>query len=205
MQRQDTGPSVLRQIVTGSSAISVLAVFLALVVGGVLIAIANEQVQEAAGYFFARPVDLLRAVWDSVSGAYVAMFRGAVFDWRADSFAAQIKPLTESVVFATPLILAGLGIAIGFRAGLFNIGAQGQIIVGAIVASYVGFAWDLPVVLHLLLAVTGGALGGALYGGIPGVLKANFGANEVIVTIMLNYVAIYLIAYTLKQPTFNPG
>jgi simple sugar transport system permease protein len=205
VQRQDTGPSVLRQIVTGSSAISVLAVFLALVVGGVLIAIANEQVQEAAGYFFARPVDLLRAVWDSVSGAYVAMFRGAVFDWRADSFAAQIKPLTESVVFATPLILAGLGIAIGFRAGLFNIGAQGQIIVGAIVASYVGFAWDLPVVLHLLLAVTGGALGGALYGGIPGVLKANFGANEVIVTIMLNYVAIYLIAYTLKQPTFNPG
>src|SRR5690606_12635939 len=143
--------------------------------------------------------------WESVTSAYIAMFRGSVYDFEAATFAMAIKPLTESVVFAIPLILAGLGIAVGFRAGLFNIGAQGQIIVGAIVASYLGFAWSLPVGLHLLLAALGGLIGGALYAAIPGVLKARFGANEVIVTIMLNYIAVYLIAYTLKQPVFNPG
>jgi general nucleoside transport system permease protein len=202
---ETSGPSVLQKIATGNAAISFLAVLVALVLGGVLIAIADEDVQAAAGYFFSQPADLLVAVWNSVAEAYIAMFRGAVFDFEAETFAAQLKPLTESVVFAIPLILAGLGIGVGFRAGLFNIGAQGQIIVGAIFASYVGFAWNLPVGLHLLLAALGGMIGGALYAAIPGVLKARFGANEVIVTIMLNYIAVYLIAYTLKQPVFNPG
>ena len=78
-------------------------------------------------------------------------------------------------------------------------------IVGAIVAAWFGFAFDLPPVVHLLVAILGGAIGGAVYAGIPGVLKARFGANEVIVTIMLNYIAIYLISYMLKQPAFNPG
>lgn len=201
----ERGEPVLRQIVGGNALLSVLAIVLALILGGVLIAFADQGVRDAAGYFFARPSDLVVAVWEAVSNAYVAMFRGAVFDWQAGSFAAQIKPLTESLVFSVPLILAGLGIAIGFRAGLFNIGAQGQIIVGAIVAALVGFAWDLPAGLHLLLAILGGALGGAFYGAIPGVLKARFGANEVIVTIMLNYIAVNLVGYTLKQPTFNPG
>lgn len=197
--------SVLRQILSGSALMSVLAVVLALVLGGVLIAFADEDTRAAAQYLFARPSDTLGAAWTAVSEAYVAMFRGSVLDWRATSLAGMIKPLTESMVFATPLILAGLGIAVGFRAGLFNIGAQGQIILGAIVAAYVGFAWDLPPVLHLLVAVLGGILGGALWAFIPGVLKARFGANEVIVTIMLNYIALNLIGYVLKLPTFNPG
>src|SRR5699024_9340439 len=113
--------------------------------------------------------------------------------YQADTFNRQVRPLTESMTFAVPLILAGLGVAVGFRAGLFNIGAQGQIILGGIIAAYLGFAFDLPVVLHLLLCVIGGALGGALWGFIPGFLKARTGANEVIVTIMLNWVAVYLI------------
>lgn len=199
------GQDVLRRIVGGDAMLSVLAVVLALVLGGILIAFADEDVRAASGYFFSRPTDLLGAAWESVTGAYVAMFRGAIFDWQATGFAAAIKPLTESVVFAVPLVLAGLGITVGFRAGLFNIGAQGQIIIGAIFAAYLGFAFDLPVGLHLLLAVLGGAVGGAIWGAIPGALKARFGANEVIVTIMLNYIAIYLISYVLKQPVFNPG
>lgn len=203
--REEERPSVLYQILSGSALMSVLAVVLALFIGGLLIAFANEDTREASTYFFARPLDTISAAWTAMSEAYIAMFRGSVFDWRADSFAGMIDPLTESMVFAVPLILAGLGIAIGFRAGLFNIGAQGQIIVGAIVCAWLGFAYDLPPVIHLLVAIMGGIIGGAVWGGIPGVLKARFGANEVIVTIMLNYIAVYLISYMLKQPSFNPG
>ncbi len=202
---QDVRSDIVRQIVGGNAMISLLAVVLSLLIGGVLIAFADANVREASTYFFSRPGDMLGEAIESVRAAYSALFRGAIFDWTQNSFAGRVRPLTNSMVFATPLILAGLGIAVAFRAGLFNIGAQGQIIIGAIFASYIGFAWDLPVGVHLLLAIVGGAVGGALWGAIPGVLKARFGANEVIVTIMLNYIAVYTISYTLKQTVFNPG
>ena len=194
---------LLRRIATGDVGISFLAIFVALILGGVLIAFADEDVTSAAGYVFNAPGDFFRASWESVSQAYIALFRGAVFDWEAATFAMAIRPLTESLTFATPLILAALGIAIGFRAGLFNIGAQGQIILGGIMAAFLGFAFDLPPVLHLLLAVVGGLLGGALWGFIPGFLRARTGANEVIVTIMLNWIAVYLIGYVLTLGQFN--
>ncbi|MFX0538222.1 ABC transporter permease [Ornithinimicrobium sp. Y1847] len=198
-------PPVLHQILSGSALLSFLAIVLALLIGALLIAFADEATRSASGYFFSRPGDTFAAAWGAITDAYVAMFRGAIFDWRGSSMAAMLRPITESMVYSVPLILAGLGIAVGFRAGLFNIGAQGQIILGAIVASWLGFAFDLPPVIHLLVAVVGGAIGGAVWAGIPGVLKARFGANEVIVTIMLNYIAVYLISYVLKLPTFNPG
>ena len=203
--REEERPGLLHQILSGSALMSVLAILLALAIGGVLIAFADEDTRAASGYFFAAPLDTLSAAWNAVSEAYVAMFRGSVLDWEATTFAGAVKPLTESMVFAIPLILAGLGIAIGFRAGLFNIGAQGQIIVGAIVAAWMGFAFDLPPGIHLLVAILGGAIGGAVYAGIPGILKARFGANEVIVTIMLNYIAVQLVNYVLKTPSFNLG
>ncbi|MDO5738830.1 MAG: ABC transporter permease [Ornithinimicrobium sp.] len=203
--RDEERPSVLHQILSGSALMSVLAIVLALFLGGLLIAFANEETRAASGYFFSRPLDTFGAAWTAMSDAYVAMFRGSVFDWRATTFAGMIKPLTESMVFAVPLILAGLGIAVGFRAGLFNIGAQGQLIVGAIVAAWLGFAFDLPPVVHLLVAILGGLIGGAIWGGMAGWLKAQFGANEVITTIMLNYIALYLISYVLKTASFNPG
>lgn len=196
--------ATVRRIATGNVMISFLALVIALVIGGVLIAIADSRVQETAGYFFARPLDMIGEVWRAVSEAYIALFRGAIFDWRAPSFVTKIRPFTETLVASVPLVLAGLGIAIGFRAGLFNIGAQGQIIVGAIFAAYLGFAFQLPVGLHLLLALVGGLIGGAIYGGIPGVLKARTGANEVIVTIMLNWIAVYLIGWVLRTAPFNP-
>src|SRR5699024_4039251 len=96
---------------------------------------------------------------------------------------------------STPLILAGLGIALGFRSGLFNIGGQGQVILGAIFAGFFGYWLTLPLGLHMLVAVVAGLVGGAIWGGIAGALKARTGANEVIVTIMLNSIAGYLIAY----------
>jgi simple sugar transport system permease protein len=186
--------------------VTFLSFVLALVIGGVLIAVSDPDVAEAASYFFARPVDTLAAAWDSVWGAYVALFQGAVVDTSATSFRQAIRPITETLTVAAPLIVAGLGVALPFKAGLFNIGAEGQIILGAIGAAYVGFTLSLPWGVHLLVAVAAAVLFGALWGGIVGTLKARTGAHEVIVTIMLNYVARFLLAYLLTTSAFQrPG
>lgn len=189
-----------RDIVGGSIGISVLAVVLALLVGAFLIAATDEAVQKAAGYFFSRPTDMLRAVWESVAGAYAALFQGSVYNFRAKDFARGIRPLTETLTFATPLIVAGLGVGLGFRVGMFNIGGRGQMLMAAAAAGYVGFAVPLPPVIHVIVAVLAGVLAGAIWGGIVGVLKARTGAHEVIVTIMLNFVALYLISFLLRTP-----
>ncbi len=189
-----------RDIVGGSIGISVLAVVLALLVGAFLIAATDEAVQKAAGYFFSRPTDMLRAVWESVAGAYAALFQGSVYNFRAKDFARGIRPLTETFTFATPLIVAGLGVGLGFRVGMFNIGGRGQMLMAAAAAGYVGFAVPLPPVIHVIVAVLAGVLAGAIWGGIVGVLKARTGAHEVIVTIMLNFVALYLISFLLRTP-----
>src|SRR6478735_6171999 len=188
------------KITQGNALISVLAVILALAIGGILIAVTDEDVQAAAKYFFARPGDTIVAIWDSVWGAYSALFQGAIYNFGADTFARAIKPPTETLTFATPLIAAGLGVALAFRIGMFNIGGRGQMLIACAAAGYVGFAWDLPFPLHMILAVLAGLLGGALWGGIAGFLKARTGAHEVIVTIMLNYVAFYLISWMLRTP-----
>ncbi|WP_375730877.1 ABC transporter permease [Demequina sp. NBRC 110054] len=197
---------LLREIAESSALVVVMAVVASMIIGGLLIIFADSDVREAAGYFFSRPMDTFSAAWDAVSSAYTAMFRGSVWNYSADTFVQQFKPFTETLTMATPLIFAGLGLGIGFRAGLFNIGAQGQIIMGAMLGGWVGFAWHLPVGLHLLVAVVASALGGAIWGFIPGILKAKTGAHEVIVTIMLNYVAANLLAFALSQDAFQrPG
>src|SRR6478609_8478839 len=188
------------KITQGNALISVLAVVLALLIGGVLIAVTDEQVQAAAKYFFSRPSDTIVAVWDAVFGAYSALFQGAIYNFGAPTFARAIKPLTETLTFATPLIAAGLGVALAFRIGMFNIGGRGQMLLAAAAAGYVGFAYDLPFPLHMILALVGGLLGGALWAGIAGLLKARTGAHEVIVTIMLNYIAFYLVSWMLRTP-----
>ncbi|TFB93496.1 ABC transporter permease [Cryobacterium sp. TMT1-3] len=180
--------------------ISILAVFVALVVGAILIAFTNEGVQETAGYFFSRPTDLLQAVWDAVAGAYSALFQGAIYNFRADNFLTAIRPLTETLTFATPLIAAGLGVGLAFRVGMFNIGGRGQMLIAAGAAGWVAFAVELPAGIHLIVAILAGLLGGAIWGGIVGLLKARTGAHEVIVTIMLNFVALYLIQFLLRTP-----
>jgi ABC-type uncharacterized transport system permease subunit len=197
------GNRILREIMSGNALVSVLAVVVALVIGGLLIAVTDERVGAAAGYFFARPGDLFGALWASVSEAYGALIRGATYDPTARTWLGQLG-IFETLTIATPLILAGLAVTIAFRAGLFNIGAQGQIILGASFSAAVGFGWNLPPVLHLMAVILAGAVGGAIWGGIAGVLKARTGAHEVIVTIMLNYIAINLIGYLLKSPLKDP-
>lgn len=196
----------LREITQSNATVVFFAIVGALLLAGVLIAAANPDVQRTAGYIFARPLDFVSAVWNSVTGAYTSLFRGAVFDFNASDTARMFKPITETLTAATPLIFAGLGLGIGFRSGIFNIGAQGQVIMGAVFSAYFGFAFNLPFGVHMLVAMIGGVAAGAFWGGIAGFLKARFGANEVIVTIMLNAIAGFLMSYLLTTSAFmRPG
>jgi len=193
-----TWHKTFRDITQGNAIISVLAVVLALLVGGIMIALTDEDVQAAAVYFFSRPADTLVAIWNAVSGAYVALFQSAVYNFGAPTFARAIRPLTETLTFATPLIAAGLGVALAFRIGMFNIGGRGQMLMASAAASWVAFSFDLPWGLHMILALVAGVIAGSLWAGIAGLLKARTGAHEVIVTIMLNYVAVYLVLWMLR-------
>lgn len=192
----------LKEMLGGSVVISILSVISALLVGAILIAVTDPQVHKATTYFFARPLSTFQAIWDSVFGAYSSLFQGSVYNFRRPAFATGIKPLTETLTFATPLIVAGLGVALAFRVGLFNIGGRGQMLIAAACAGYVGFTWQLPPVIHLIVAIVAGIVGGALWAGIVGVLKARTGAHEVIVTIMLNYIAFYLVSWMLRTQGF---
>jgi general nucleoside transport system permease protein len=186
--------------------VTALALLSALVVGAFLIAIGDEKTRTAMGYFFQYPQDTLSNGWTAVSSAYVALFEGAIVDpatFSSGSLTQILGPISETLLSAAPLICAGLSVALAFRAGLFNIGAQGQIIMAAIFAGYVGFAWSMPIVLHVIVAVIAGILGGALWGGITGWLKARTGAHEVITTIMLNYVALNLLGWLLSVSWFQ--
>ncbi len=128
----------------------------------------------------------------TIGRSYLALLEGSLGSLRA---------LSETLTAATPLILSGLGLALGFRAGMFNIGAEGQILMGGMAAVIVGFSFPgLPWAVHLPLAMLGGVVVGAIYAGIAGVLRATTGAHEVISTIMLNLISFRLVDYLLRQP-----
>ncbi|HWI43410.1 MAG TPA: ABC transporter permease [Nocardioides sp.] len=198
--KQDGGwHGTLRDIASGNAAVAFLAVLLAVVVGSLMILLTDENVRSSASYIGARPSDFFSSVWEAISSAYSALFRGAIYNGDADTFERRIRPLTETLKFAGPLIAAGLGVGLAFRAGLFNIGGRGQMLLAGGAAGWVGVHLDLPAVVHLPLAVLAGVLTGALWAGIAGILKARTGAHEVIVTIMLNYVGFYLLFYALSK------
>jgi simple sugar transport system permease protein len=128
---------------------------------------------------------------------YSSLIQGAFFKPNA---------FTETLTIATPYILLGLGVSLGFMAGLFNIGAEGQFYMGAVVSTFIGYAVSgLPAIIHLPLAIIGGALAGAVWGGIAGYFKATRGAHEVITTIMLNYIAFALTDYLINGPLRGKG
>lgn len=174
-----------------------LALFTALVVGGLVIVFSDPDTLNEWSEFFGDPLGALEASWDLVSESYRALWESSL-----GSPAALGRTLVET----TPLALAGLSVALAFRSGLFNIGAAGQLIVGAMCAAWVGFTWDLPTAIHLPLALVAGAAGGAAWAAIAGVLKARTGAHEVITTIMLNYISYRLLDYALRSSSFQrPG
>ena len=175
--------------------VPILALFSGLVLGAIVMVFSDPETLRAWASFGRNPGRAFSESWELVSAAYAALFRGSLGSRGA---------LSETIVAATPLILAGLSVALAFRAGLFNIGAEGQLLAGTLAAAWVGFTFkELPMLAHLPLALVGGAIGGALWGFIPGLLKAKTGAHEVIVTIMMNYIAFRVADYLLKGDLFR--
>jgi simple sugar transport system permease protein len=206
-----------RRGVWQSLLIPVLAVITGLIIGGIFIILTTETVY--AGFSQALGAGLA-ASWRAVADAYAALFTGSIGDPAAMVSAVQsgngleikkaFNPILESLVASTPYIFAGLAVALGFRAGVFNIGAEGQLFMGAICSTFVGYSiTGLPAIIHIPLTLLAGAAGGALWGFIPGWLKARTGAHEVINTIMMNYIAFrmseWLLSGPMKRPnSFNP-
>lgn len=197
-----------------------LAVFTGLVVGGVIIAFANDAVIAAWGNVLRNPLGPIIASWNAVIQAYGALFAGALGRPSAIIAGFQtyfatgqpqplynaIYPFTESLVLTTPYIFLGLAVAIGFRCGLFNIGAEGQFFAGALGSAFIGYSIvGLPWFIHMPLALLGGALAGAIWGAIPGFLKARFGAHEVVNTIMMNWIMFRLSDWLLNGPMKSVG
>jgi simple sugar transport system permease protein len=187
--------------------VTFLSIFMALVIGAVLLVISDSEVLSKFSYFTARPGDALTASWDLISQAYADLFKGSVFDPAAveawingtGTWQAALGPIAETLTYATPLVFTGLSVAIAFRGGLFNIGGQGQAVMGCVLGAVAGFAFSLPPGLHLIVALLFGLIGGALWGFLPGLLKARTGAHEVITTIMLNYVATLFLSWLILQ------
>jgi simple sugar transport system permease protein len=157
----------------------------------------------------------LGAAWEEVRISYTALFTGSIGDpariiaafQSGDNLAIRraFNPFLESLVASTPYIFGSLAVALGFRAGLFNIGVEGQLTIGAIFAAFVGYSiTGLPAIIHIPLALLAGALGGALWGFIPGWLKVKTGGHEVINTIMMNYVAFRISDWLLSGPMMRP-
>ncbi len=210
-QRKSFGTILKESFLEGNTfTVTVLALVTATILGGILCAFTNATVLNAptVGATIAR-------AWDVASGTYVALFEGSVFNPHTvaalfqqaslstaihDGYlSAVFQPLSETAVQATPLILTGLAVALPYRAGLFNIGGQGQFIGGAIMAAWLGYYLSLPFFVHVVVCVIGGFVGGAAIGWLTGEIKARTGAHEVIVTIMLNYVMQYFLAYLLSS------
>ncbi|MGA7272611.1 MAG: ABC transporter permease [Acidimicrobiia bacterium] len=183
------GTSLLRSLL-----VPALALLTALVIGAIIIALSDVQ---ALPLLFSEPGQALSSMGHEISIAYQALFRGSV---------GSVYAISETLFATTPLALAGLGIALGFRAGLFNIGAQGQMLIGGMAALWVGLYVSAPAFIHIPLALLAGLLGGMVWGGIAGLLKARTGAHEVITTIMFNFIASFLVQWLLTVPLFQePG
>jgi len=185
---------VVRAVTGADVRVTVLAFVAAFAVGAVFLALSDartlDALQSGAGVGA-----VLTAAGRAVTRAYTALVQGSLGGAGA---------MSETLVAATVLILTGLAVTMPLRAGLFNIGGEGQVIAGGLAGGFVGFAVQgLPLVIHLPLAIAAAMLGGAIIGWVPGVLKARTGAHEVISTIMLNntlnFVAIWLLTTALFQ------
>jgi general nucleoside transport system permease protein len=199
-EKDDRFSQAIKEILSGSLTRTLLAVFLGFLVGAIFMVISNKEFLSAIGYVFSRPADALGAAWNVVSSGYGALFKGAIYNFEADTFERAIRPLTETLRLGAPLIAAGLGIGLTFRVGLFNIGGTGQLIFGIIFATWIATRVELPFVIHMLVALVAGILGASLLGAMVGYLKARTGAHEVIVTIMLNYIALSFFTFLMRDP-----
>jgi simple sugar transport system permease protein len=182
--------SSLRQALT----VPALALVSALIVGAIIIAVTDVDNLRLWGD---DPGEAFRSTFSGIGDAYKALFVGSL---------GSVRAITETLFAATPLIFAGLAVAVGFQAGLFNIGANGQMHIGGMAALWVGFSIAVPAIIHIPVALMAAIVAGAIWGGLAGLLRARTGAHEVITTIMLNFVALFLVDYWLKSSLFQqPG
>jgi len=212
-ERQSPISLFFEEVSQSSQIIPILAIITGLLLGGILVALSSEEVYstwsesplqaisngfKAAGESY---TTLLTGSFGSPSGIIAAIESGDDLEIRR-----AFNPIFESLVRSVPYIFGGLAVALAFRAGLFNIGVEGQIFIGGIFAVWVGYSLTgLPALIHLPLAFMAGMLGGALWAFIPGLLKAKTGAHEVINTIMMNYIAFLLTAWLLRDPMKREG
>ena len=226
MEKQDLGKIFLEEV-TGDTPpalkkksgiwktlqIPALAVLTGLILGAILIMATSFTVYDAFRVSIWKGIT---TAFSEVGEAYLALLTGslgnpveivtALLYGDALAIRAAFNPFLESLVQSTPYIFAGLACALGFRAGLFNIGVEGQLFIGATAAAYVGYSiTGLPPYIHMPLAFLAGALGGALWGMVPGILKATTGGHEVINCIMMNYIAYRFTTYLLTGPMSRPG
>ena len=195
----------------------VLAVVTAFVLGAIVIVLTDVEHLRLLG---TDPSAAIGGALGGVIDGYPAMLSGAIGDpgrivaafqsGTADDIAAAVRPLSETLISATPFIFAGLGLVVSFRAGLFNLGVDGQFLIGGlgalITAALVGGV--LPPLLALAIAVAGGVIAGGAYAFVPGLLKARTGAHEVITTLMLNGIApslAFLVARWVALPLQPPA
>ena len=205
--------------VTGQSplVVTLFALVLGLVFGAIVIVTTTAPVLDAWRGFFTSwgaPGHAIKVTADNVGAAYRIMFTGSVFSpatlWHAittgQGWSNALTPISETLTYATPLTIASIGVGIAFQTGIFNIGANGQAMMGGIAGAYVGTLIHLPTVLHLPFTLLAGIAGGVLAGSVPGLLKAYTGAHEVIVTLMFNYVVSAILLYTLLSTALQaPG
>jgi simple sugar transport system permease protein len=178
----------------------------------------NQKVRQLFGKIVPKLVTLLRGALPQIIAVLGAFLVGAIVLLATghspiDAYGAvltgafgDVFGIGQTFTQATPIIFTALAFLFAFKCGLFNIGAEGQLLIGGFTAALVGISFSgLPVFIHLPLALLAGAAGGALWGFIPAVLKAKLGAHEVITTMMLSYVALYLTSYMVNYPLKAPG
>lgn len=226
LEKQDVGKVVLQEVTGGEPSakkkkrsfwkvleIPALAILTGLIIGAILIGSTSFTVYDAFKVSIWRG---LGTAFSEIGAAYLALLTGSLGDpinivsslisGDAASIRSAFNPILESLVQSTPYIFAGLAVALAFRAGLFNIGVEGQLFMGAAAATYVGYSiTGLPAYIHMPLAFLAGALGGALWGVVPGLLKATTGGHEVINCIMMNYIAYRITTWLLTGPMTRPG
>lgn len=166
---KDTKKFSLKNIIDGTAFSSLLSALMAIILG----------------LIFGFIVMLIAAPGNALAGFYYIILGG-------------LNRIGDVFYFATPILMTGLAVGFAFKMGLFNIGASGQYTMGMLFALYVGFMWDLPPNIHWIVAVIAGMLGGMMWGIIPGIFKALLNVNEVITSIMFNYIGMYLVDMIIR-------
>jgi len=203
----------LEEISRSSLTIIILAIFTGLVLGGILAAATTQEIYQAFGEsFFTGVTESLKFIWKTYSSLFLGSFGNpskmvsSLFSGDGQAIKSAFRPFLESLVVTTPYLLTGVAIALGFQAGVFNIGGEGQLFMGSIMAGWAGWTFKgLPPLIHVPLALLVGIAAGGLWGFIPGWLKAKTGSHEVINTIMMNYIAFNLNQYLITGPFVDPN